>query len=109
MGKIYVAAFLLPSPVEKHLTDYGWEFESSERLPEQTVEALRSGMGVRHTETYLGVDVWEGDGLKASVSRDAAGTIEEVYVQLFSRRPEELRGALHAAGLDSIEVFVPNG
>lgn len=109
MGKIYVAAFLLPSPVEKHLTDYGWEFDSPKHLPERTIEALRSGLGVHHTETYLGMDVWEADGLKATVSRDAAGSIEEVFVQLFSRKPDELRDALQAAGLDSIEVFVPVG
>lgn len=107
MGRVYVAAFLLPSPVKKILTDFGWEFESPEHLPEQTIEALRSALGVRHTETYLGMDVWETDGVKATIVRDESGSIEEVSVQLYSRKPDDLRLALHAAGLDNIEVFVP--
>ena len=108
MGKIYVAAFLLPSPVKKMLTNFGWEFESRARLPEQTIDALRSEFGVHHTESYLGMDVWEADGLKATVLRDESGGIEEIFVQLRSRKPDELRGALKAAGLESVEVFLPS-
>jgi hypothetical protein len=105
--KPYLAAFLLPTPVTKCLTAIGWEFESAGRLPEDLIVALQGVFDIHATKTYLGMDVFEGNGLKLTASRDAEGRIESIFVQLRDRRPDELRIALAAAGFNKVEVFVP--
>jgi hypothetical protein len=108
MGQAYIAAFLLPLPVTKDLTDDGWEFTSPRRLAEPVLEVLRRAFQAHHTETYPGFDVFEGEGLKISAARDSSGEIESIFVQLRERRPAELRSCIAEAGLDDIEIFVPS-
>lgn len=108
MGKIYVAAFLLPMPVTKHLTDIGWEFESTARLPDNLIAVLQNVFEVRAVDAYLGMDVLEGPGIKFTAIRDALGKIENISAQLRGRKPEELRTTLASVGLKDIEVFVPS-
>lgn len=108
MKRMYTAAFLLPTPVEKDLTDAGWEFASQARLPEQLLSVLIKAFAVRARECYLDMDVFEGQGLKITAVRDAVGQIENVAVQLRGTKADELRAALISAGLGEIEVFVPS-
>lgn len=105
---MYIAAFLLPTPVEKHLTDVGWEFDSPTFLPESLIFVLIKAFAVRPAESYLGIDVFEGDGLKLSVLRDSAGQIQNIYAQLRGTEPDKLRAALISAGLSDVQVFVPS-
>jgi hypothetical protein len=104
----YIAAFLLPSSVTKRLTEDGWEFASPTRLPESLLDVLTSTFELRYVETYLGLDVFQGDGLKITVARDSSGEIENVFVQLRGRSPAELRSCVADARLDGVEVFVPS-
>lgn len=108
VGKVYVAAFLLPTPVTKRLTDIGWEFESPVRLPENLIAVLEDAFGVRPVKAYLGMDVLEGEGLKFTAIRDSAGRIENISAQLRGREPNELCATLASVGLGNIEVFVPS-
>lgn len=107
MRKSYLAAFLLPIPVTKCLTDVGWEFESTARLPENLITALQGAFDIHANESYLGMDVFEGSGLKLTAARDSEGRIENIFVQLSYRKPEELRAALVSAEFNNVEVFVP--
>jgi hypothetical protein len=108
MMKPYIAAFLLPSSATKVLVEDGWEFASSIRLPESVLEVLRSAFQLHHVETYLGCDVFEGNGLKITAERNSSGEIENIGVQLRELSPAELRSCVTEAGLDGVEVFVPS-
>lgn len=108
MGKVYVAAFLLPTPMTKRLTDAGWEFESSVRLPESLIAVLEDEFYVCHTDTYLGMDVFEGEGVKFTIIRDSSGRIEHIAAQLRGLNPKELSAKLASARFRNIEVFVPS-
>ncbi len=108
MGKVYVAAFLLPSPVKKRLTDAGWEFESSARLPESLIAVLEDAFYVHHSDAYLGLDVFEGEGIKFTIVRDSSGRIEHIAAQLRGLNPKELSTKLAFARLTNIEIFVPS-
>jgi hypothetical protein len=107
MEKSYLAAFLLPSPASRRLTVDGWEFDSPNRVPEDALQVLQRVFQGTERAGYLGMQVVEGKGLKATAVRDPAGRIENIFVQLKGRRPEEIRTALNAAGLGDVEVFVP--
>ena len=108
MGKTYVAAFLLPTPVAKRLSEIGWEFESPIRLPERLIAVLKEAFDVSSADAYLGMDVLQGHGLKMTALRDTEGKIEHIFVQLRGRKPEELRNVLASAGLSQVDVFVPS-
>lgn len=108
MGNPYVAAFFLPISVTKRLSEIGWEFESSERLPEDLISVLESGLGLAHREKWAGIDVYEAEGLKATVIRDSSGQIEHVYFQLRSKTPADLCSALNESGRRDVELFVPS-
>lgn len=108
MSDKYVAAFLLPKSAEKHLTDSGWEFDSSARLSELLISVLGDAFSTRVCKSYLGMDVFEGRGLKLTAVRDSAGRIENIFAQLRGTKPEELRAVLASASMSDVEVFVPS-
>ncbi|GGY72036.1 hypothetical protein GCM10007388_00020 [Pseudoduganella plicata] len=102
----YVAAFLLPSPIARCLTDAGWAFFSLARLPDKLIVVLETEFDARHTEIYLGMDVWRGEGVKFTVIRDPSCQIELISAQLYGHEAAKLEGVLASAGFKDVEVFV---
>jgi hypothetical protein len=100
----YKALFLLPPRTRKRLGDDGWEFSSSHRLPASLPTCLAQALHLRRCPSYLGLDVFEGEGLKLTVTTDRRG-VENVHVQARGWPRKELERAL---ALDGVEVFVPD-
>jgi hypothetical protein len=104
----YKAAFILPLATEKVLGDMGWEFRSLERLPKSTEEFLREALHLKLSESFLGVASYENERLKANVTLDDAGEIEEVYLKLYSIDAEQLSSIFYLSHLPSFaELFFP--
>jgi hypothetical protein len=114
MTKPYKAVFLLPLGTDKRLSDCGWEFSSRKRLPPTLLLSLADTLHLHKEQSYLGMDVYEGEGLKLTAVTDRRG-IEHVYVQIwsrpkedfvemFSRRKDDLA---RAVAPDEVEVFTP--
>jgi len=104
MGSAYFAAFILPVPTAKILTHIGWAFHSSARLAEGVIAELQKTFCLQEKDGYLGMSVYEGEGLKLTAIRDSSGAIENISVQLRGRKLEELRAALAS----DVEVFSPS-
>ncbi len=107
MGGAYFAAFILPVPTAKLLTEIGWEFNSSARLAESVIADLQKTFCLQEKDDYSSMSVYEGEGVKLTAIRDSSGEIENISVQLRGRKPEELRAALASAGVGNVEVFSP--
>lgn len=99
----YEAVFLLPPGSKKMLGDDGWEFSSDERVPRTVLLSLAERLDLQKGESYLGMDVYEGRGLKLTAITDEHG-IEQIYIQIWSRPKEDV---INAVPLEGVEVFVP--
>lgn len=102
MTSPYKAVFLLPPDTEKTLGDFGWEFSSRKRLPRKFLEALTNNLHLCRGEFYLGMEVYEGEGLKLTATTDVRG-IEHIYVQLWARSRQEIE---RAVANEEVEVFL---
>jgi hypothetical protein len=105
MASPYKAVFLLPRRSEKKLGEAGWEYSSSERLPHALLLSLVKDLDLRKEDSYLGMDVYEGTGLKLTAVTDERG-IEHIYVQIWSRPREDV---VRSVTPDDVEVFAPGG
>jgi hypothetical protein len=108
MGKVYDAAFLIPTSAIPRLTDYGWEFESVERLPVDLISVLSKAMSLHRTESYLAMEVFEGKDIKLTSTLDAAGLIEHISVQIRGSSRDEILAALRKASGTGVRLFVPD-
>jgi hypothetical protein len=104
MTSPYKAVFLLPPETEKRLGDVGWEFFSSQRLPWKLLHALANELHLHKGNPWLGMEVYEGEGLKLTATADARG-IEHVYVQMWARSREDIE---RAVAQEQVEVFTPS-
>lgn len=104
MASPYKVIFLLPLGTEKSLGDCGWEFSSRKRLPPKLLLSLASRLHLHQEPSYLGMEVYEGEGLKLTATIDNRG-IEHIYFQLWSRPIEDIQKAV---ARDEVEVFTPS-
>ncbi len=107
MANCYKAAFLIPASAKKILDDTGWVFETEDRLRPEVLDVLKQVFLLEQKETYLGIGVYVGNGIKVDVIHDAAGLIEQISIQLWTRTTEELTKAFHEGEFDDMEIFVP--
>jgi hypothetical protein len=107
VGNRYKAAFLIPASAKKTLEDAGWLFETEARLRPEILDRLKQVFSLEEKETYSGIVVYVGDGIKISVIHDDADLIEHIAVQLLTRTTADLSKAFHEGAFDDIEIFVP--
>src|SRR4051812_42890978 len=103
MASPYKVVFLLPLGTEKSLGDFGWEFSSRKRLPQTLLLSLASRLHLHQEPSYLGMEVYEGEGLKLTATMDERG-IEHIYFQIWSRPLDDVKKAV---ARDKVEVFTP--
>ncbi|TFW34989.1 hypothetical protein [Massilia horti] len=103
MTSPYEAVFLLPIGAQKRLGDCGWEFSSSKRLPRALLLSLASTLRLEEGNSYLGMEVYHGEGLKLTAIADRRG-IEHIFIQIWSRPKQEIEKAV---ACDEVEVFTP--
>jgi hypothetical protein len=99
----YKAIFLLPPNSEKTLGDDGWEFSSPGRLSQELLLSLAKTLDLEKGRSYLGMEVYEGAGLKLTAITDERG-IENIYIQTWSRPKEDVVECIRR---EDVEVFVP--
>lgn len=99
----YKPVFLLPLGTDKRLGDCAWEFHSKKRLPRTLLLSLTHILHLNKKEIYLGMEVYEGEGIKMTAITDARG-IEHIFFQIWSRRTEDIERAL---ARDGVEAFSP--
>jgi hypothetical protein len=99
----YKAIFLLPPNTEKKLGDDGWEFSSTGRLPHELLLSVAKSLDLEKGRSYLGMEVYEGAGLKLTAITDERG-IEDIYIQVWSRPQEDV---VECVRREDMEVFVP--
>jgi hypothetical protein len=100
----YKVFFLLPLGTEKSLGDCGWEFSSRKRLPRTLLLSLASRLHLHEEPSCLGMEVYEGEGLKLTATTDKRG-IEHIFFQIWSRPLEDIEKAVSR---DEVEVFTPS-
>lgn len=105
----YQAAFLVPIGTKKFLGEYGWEFESSDRLSAELKDYLIDSLKLSYLESYLGVESYVGSNMKMTVVFDDENKIESIYFQLYNDALSMLSelcktGKVCVAG----ELFIPH-
>jgi len=104
----YEAAFILPLPNRKYLGDVGWEIESEARLPCDTVDFLTNVLNLIFVESYSGIDIYEGGGVRASVVKDDFGMIEQIHLKIYDGDRSDLSLLFGRSSLASYaELFFP--
>lgn len=104
----YEAAFILPLPNEKRLTDDGWEFSADTRLPEATRIFLATTLGMQPLERFAGEQHFVSPEVDASALEDDSGAIELVHIKLYDMRAEHLLKMFDASSLAATtELFFP--
>lgn len=107
MKKPYKAVFIIPRGATRNLTDAGWEFSTPQRLPLEILFALNRTFHLDKKETYLGMEVYEGKGIKLTAVFDEAGLVENIYIQLSLRTFDEVERALSSVVGPMAEIFSP--
>lgn len=103
----YKAAFIIPVSAKKVLDEYGWSFETKDRLQVKVLDILKKNFYLKEMEKYLGIEVYVGDGIKINVAYDASALIEEISVQLWTVSADELKKAFDGQDLGA-EIFIPS-
>ncbi|WP_174932222.1 hypothetical protein [Burkholderia lata] len=104
----YEAAFILPLPNEKWLTDDGWEFRTDTRLPDATRTFLTTTLGMQQLARYAGEQNYVSPDVEASILEDDSGAIELVHIKLYNMRAEQLLKMFDASSLAATtELFFP--
>jgi hypothetical protein len=103
----YKAAFIIPVSAKKILDEYGWSFETKDRLQVKVLDILKKNFFLREIEKYLGIEAYSGDGIKINVAYDENALIEEISIQLWTVSADELKNAFDNTDL-KIEIFIPS-
>lgn len=103
MTSQYRAVFVLPSHTSIRLGECGWEFSSKNRVAPEVLKSLIETMHLQEQPSSLGMEVYEGDGLKLTASVDDQG-IEHLFFQLRQRSPREIESVVRGR---NVEVFAP--
>jgi hypothetical protein len=108
MKKKYLAAFLVPIGANKVLGEDGWEFESSQRLPEDVAELLIAELKLDFVEMYSGIKKYVGDNISMSIFLDDDNEMENIYFQVFGNSLKALTELCQDPQVSSnAEMFVP--
>jgi hypothetical protein len=108
MKKKYLAAFLVPIGANKVLGEDGWEFESSQRLPEDVAELLIAELKLDFVEMYSGIKKYVGDNISMSIFLDDDNEMENIYFQVFGNSLKALTELCQDPQVSSnSEMFVP--
>ncbi|MDU8420601.1 hypothetical protein RYA60_20315 [Pseudomonas syringae] len=83
MKRSYQAVFIVPTDASKVLGDYGWEFDSLERLPESIGEYLVGCLGLMFEEEYAGIKKYTNGQISMSIFLDDDNEVESIYFQAF--------------------------
>ena len=111
MSRDYRATFVIPLGARRILGDGGWEFFSRNRIPQEIVGALMADLALVESDSYLGMQEFFGEHVKAIVLRDKQGQAETVYFRAYGDRDvhDELLRALSALrNRGAVEVFSPS-
>lgn len=103
----YTAAFVIPASANKSFDEYGWSFETEDRLHVEVLDALKTKFCLEETEMYLGIDAYKGNGVKVNVSYDEKLLIKEIFIQLWSLTSDQLKTCL-ADISSNVEIFIPS-
>ncbi|WP_024679773.1 hypothetical protein [Pseudomonas syringae] len=110
MKKIYRAVFVIPVGASKVLGDYGWEFNSLERLPESIGEYLVKCLGLKFEEEYAGIKKYTDGQINMSIFLDDNNEVESVYLKVFESFLAEIYKACQNEEVFSgAEIFIPEG
>jgi len=106
----YRATFVIPLDSERILGDMGWEFFSSDRIPQDIVRLLMTELSLTKSDAYLGMKEFAGENAKATVLLDEQGQVEAIYLRAYEDRDihgELLRALNLMKDKVMVEVFSP--
>lgn len=103
----YKAAFIIPVSAKKVFDEYGWSFQTKDRLQVKVLDVLKKKFFLKEIDKYLGIEAYVGDGVKINVTYDTNALIEEIFIQLWTVSADELKSAFDNQDL-GIEIFVPS-
>lgn len=108
MKRKYHSAFIVPLGANKFLGEYGWEFRSLARLPEEIISQLIEALNLDFVERYLGIESYANDNMKMSVVFDNKKKIENIHFQLYGCSMSKLSDVYDKLSVCShIELFTP--
>ena len=108
MNNKYKAVFLIPKNAKRVLGDDGWEFSSDTHLPKNIIDFVTSNLSLSFEESYLGIDSYKSNQMKASVIKNESLEIEHVYIQVFDENIKALsEGVQKSVFSCEAELFSP--
>ncbi|MCA5965921.1 MULTISPECIES: hypothetical protein [Pseudomonas] len=107
MKRSYQAVFIVPTGASKVLGDYGWEFNSLERLPESIGEYLVGCLGLKFEEEYAGIKKYTNGQINMSIFLDDNNEVESIYFQAFESFLAEIyKACQNEAVFSGAEIFI---
>ncbi|AAY38760.1 hypothetical protein Psyr_3729 [Pseudomonas syringae pv. syringae B728a] len=107
MKRSYQAVFIVPTGASKVLGDYGWEFNSLERLPESIGEYLVGCLGLKFEEEYAGIKKYTNGQINMSIFLDDNNEVESIYFQAFESFLAEIyKACQNEAVFSGPEIFI---
>jgi hypothetical protein len=110
MKGAYRSFFIIPKGARRTLSEAGWEFLSTERIPSELVDSLIERLLLTKTDSYLGMEEFSSSSLKAIAFLDDLGMVQHVHVRAFKDREIEIELGTLLSLLDdrgALEVFSP--
>ncbi|PHN76471.1 hypothetical protein [Pseudomonas syringae] len=108
MKRSYQAVFIVPAGACKVLGDYGWEFNSLEKLPESIGEYLVRYLGLKFEEEYAGIKKYTNGQISMSIFLDGNNEVESIYFQVFESFLAEIyKACQNEAVFSGAEIFIP--
>ena len=110
MGKQYKAIFLLPLESRKRLTEYGWEFDSQNKISSDVTFHLLGMLKMVFLKSRNSIDYYEGKDIEALIFKSEVGEgIESIYFKLYGGSASQIAGVLSGSGYDGmLEIFDPD-
>lgn len=108
MKRSYQAVFIVPTGACKVLGDYGWEFNSLEKLPESIGEYLVRYLVLKFEEEYAGIKKYTNGQISMSIFLDGNSEVESIYFQVFESFLAEIyKACQNEAVFSRTEIFIP--
>lgn len=82
----YKSAYIIPKGTKKTLTQWGWDFDTKNRIP-NLLEKIVSN-NIPFLEEYTETTVYENDQLKIDFMKDSFSNIEIVWLRFYGIDPE---------------------
>jgi len=104
----YEAAFIIPIGANRELGEDGWDFKTNNRLPAEIKKFLTDGLNLKFSESYLGIDSYVDENIKASVFHDDQNQIENIHFQVYGNAMTALSDVFQASFIaNKSELFIP--